>query len=225
MRVELYNLREDLGEQHDLATRMPDKAKELRGRLHAWREEVGADADAEPEVRPLEAPTHPHAAASQPRRKREKSRRLPTPARGASGSGQDLADDAAVDVGQAEVAAGVAVGELLVVEAEQVQDRGVQVVDVDLVLDGLEAELVGRAVDVPPFTPPPASHIGEAVVVVVAAVDLAGVAAGVGSSTVGVRPNSPPQMTSVSSNRPRCFRSVSRARDRPGRTRRPACGG
>ena len=54
-------------------------------------------------------------------------------------------------VGQAEVAAGVAVGELLVVEAQQVQDRGVQVVDVDLVLDGLEAELVGRAVDVPPL--------------------------------------------------------------------------
>ena len=54
----------------------------------------------------------------------------------------------AVHVGQAEVAAGVAVGELLVVEAQQVQDRGVQVVDVDLVLHGLEAELVGGAVDV-----------------------------------------------------------------------------
>ena len=34
-------------------------------------------------------------------------------------------------VGQAEVAAGVAVGQLLVVEAQQVQDRRVQVVDVD----------------------------------------------------------------------------------------------
>ena len=53
-----------------------------------------------------------------------------------------------VDVGQAEVAAGVAVGEGLVVEAEEVEDRGVEVVDVDLVLDGLEAELVGGAVDV-----------------------------------------------------------------------------
>ena len=40
----------------------------------------------------------------------------------------------AVDVGEPEIAAGVAVGELLVVEAEQVQDRRVQVVDVDLVL-------------------------------------------------------------------------------------------
>ena len=51
--------------------------------------------------------------------------------------------DVAVDVGQAEVAAGVAVGQPLVVEAEQVQDRGVQVVDVDLVLDGVVAVVVG----------------------------------------------------------------------------------
>jgi arylsulfatase A-like enzyme len=42
MRVELYNLRDDIGEQHDLAARMPDKAAELRARLHAWRKEVGA---------------------------------------------------------------------------------------------------------------------------------------------------------------------------------------
>ena len=40
--VELYNLRDDLSEQHDLASQMPDKAKELRERLHAWRESVGA---------------------------------------------------------------------------------------------------------------------------------------------------------------------------------------
>ena len=64
----------------------------------------------------------------------------------------------------------------------------------------------------PPFTPPPASHMREAVVVVVAAVDL-GLRSitGLGSSTVGVRPNSPPQITSVSSSRPRCFRSFSSA--------------
>jgi arylsulfatase A-like enzyme len=41
-RVELYNLRDDIGEQHDLAAQMPDKARELRARLHAWRERVGA---------------------------------------------------------------------------------------------------------------------------------------------------------------------------------------
>jgi arylsulfatase A-like enzyme len=42
MRVELYNLREDIGEQKNLATRMPGKVNELRARLHQWRKEVGA---------------------------------------------------------------------------------------------------------------------------------------------------------------------------------------
>ena len=51
-----------------------------------------------------------------------------------------------VHVGQAEVAALVAVGQPLVIEAEQVQDRRLQVVDVDRVLDDVEAEVVGRAV-------------------------------------------------------------------------------
>jgi len=41
-RVELYNLRADLGEQHDLATEMPEKAAELRRMLHQWRREVDA---------------------------------------------------------------------------------------------------------------------------------------------------------------------------------------
>jgi len=41
-RVELYNLRDDLGEQHDLAARMPAKAAELRRMLHEWRSQVGA---------------------------------------------------------------------------------------------------------------------------------------------------------------------------------------
>jgi len=41
-RVELYNLRADLGEQHDLAAEMPEKAAELRQMLHQWRKKVGA---------------------------------------------------------------------------------------------------------------------------------------------------------------------------------------
>ena len=40
--AELYNLKDDIGEKHDLAAEMPDKVKELRKRLHAWRTEVGA---------------------------------------------------------------------------------------------------------------------------------------------------------------------------------------
>jgi arylsulfatase A-like enzyme len=56
MRVELYNVREDIGEQNDLATKLPAKVEELRTRLHAWRKEVGA-----------QMPTHnPNYDASKP---------------------------------------------------------------------------------------------------------------------------------------------------------------
>ncbi len=41
-KVELYNLKDDLGERHDLAVTMPQKAAELRQTLHTWRAEVGA---------------------------------------------------------------------------------------------------------------------------------------------------------------------------------------
>ncbi len=56
----------------------------------------------------------------------------------------------AMHVGQAEVAAAVAVGEPFVVHTEEVENRGVEVVDVDLILNGHEAELVGRTVDMAP---------------------------------------------------------------------------
>ena len=41
-RLELYNLAEDLGEQHDLAGRLPDKVGQLHEKLKAWRKEVDA---------------------------------------------------------------------------------------------------------------------------------------------------------------------------------------
>jgi len=41
-RVELYNIREDIGEKNDLADAMPSKATELRDMLHTWRREVDA---------------------------------------------------------------------------------------------------------------------------------------------------------------------------------------
>jgi arylsulfatase A-like enzyme len=41
-RVELYNLKDDIGEQKDLAASMPDKTAELRRMLHAWCQDVGA---------------------------------------------------------------------------------------------------------------------------------------------------------------------------------------
>lgn len=41
-RVELYDLRHDIGERSDLSDRMPEKTEELRALLHAWRREVDA---------------------------------------------------------------------------------------------------------------------------------------------------------------------------------------
>jgi arylsulfatase A len=42
MRVEPYNLGEDLGETIGLSEPMPEEAAELRHRLHAWRESLSA---------------------------------------------------------------------------------------------------------------------------------------------------------------------------------------
>ena len=110
-------------------------------------------------------------------------------------------DDAAGDVGQAEVAARVAVGQPLVVEAEEVQERGVQVVVVDLVFYRGEAELVGLAVGDAAFDAAAGEPDRVAFGVVVAAV---------GALGVGRAAELAPQNTSVSSSRPRDLRSVSR---------------
>src|SRR4051812_17263045 len=54
----------------------------------------------------------------------------------ALGLSQQFGYEFSVDVGEAEVAALEAEGELFVVEPEEMQHRGVDVVDVDAVLDG-----------------------------------------------------------------------------------------
>jgi arylsulfatase A-like enzyme len=41
-KLELYNLKEDIGEKNDLAVKMPDKAKELHQLLKDWRKAVDA---------------------------------------------------------------------------------------------------------------------------------------------------------------------------------------
>ena len=76
-------------------------------------------------------------------------------------------------VRQPEVSARVAEGEALVVETEEVEDGRLQVVDVDGIHLRLEAELVCRAIDGAAFHAAAREPGREAVVVVVAAVDLA----------------------------------------------------
>ena len=56
-----------------------------------------------------------------------------------------------MNVGQPHVAAAVEVRQEPMVEAQQVQDGGVQIVDVHLVLDGRVAEVVGRPVGLAPL--------------------------------------------------------------------------
>jgi arylsulfatase A-like enzyme len=41
-KVELYNLRDDIGEQNDLAASMPELTEQLQQMLHEWREQSGA---------------------------------------------------------------------------------------------------------------------------------------------------------------------------------------
>jgi len=42
-KVQLFNLKDDPGEQNDLSAAEPDKVKELRDMLHAWRKKVNAN--------------------------------------------------------------------------------------------------------------------------------------------------------------------------------------
>ena len=74
-----------------------------------------------------------------------------------------------MNVGEPARCAVVVIGEPFVVEAEQVEDRGVEVVDVDHVLDGLVAELVGGPEAEPMLDAGAGEPGGEALGVVVAA--------------------------------------------------------
>src|SRR6185503_7320700 len=63
MRVELYDLSKDIGEQHNLAVEMPKRVEELRNRLHAWRKEVGAQMPTRNSAYDPSKPEHDPAAA------------------------------------------------------------------------------------------------------------------------------------------------------------------
>jgi len=54
-RLELYNLKDDIGEANNLAKTMPDKTRELHNRLLAWRKEINA---------PMPTPNTPRAATN-----------------------------------------------------------------------------------------------------------------------------------------------------------------
>src|SRR5262249_34357726 len=84
-------------------------------------------------------------------------------------SGEHRVDDLAVNIGQAALDAVVVEGEFLVIEAEQVQQRGVQVVNAGRPLGRLVADLVGGAVMEPRLQPRAGHPDGEDELMVVAA--------------------------------------------------------
>ena len=51
--VELYNLKEDIGETNDLAAQMPEKTTQLYRMLHRWLDNVGATVPRPGQLRPL----------------------------------------------------------------------------------------------------------------------------------------------------------------------------
>ena len=61
--IELYNLKQDLGENNNLAAKMPDKVKELHASMLKWREEVKAPVPTEKNPK-----YDPNAKFTQPRR-------------------------------------------------------------------------------------------------------------------------------------------------------------
>src|SRR5690242_13234040 len=59
---------------------------------------------------------------------------------------ENVTHDPAMYVGETVVAAGVAIGEPLVIQTQEMQDRRVEVVNRHAPLDGVPTEVVGRAV-------------------------------------------------------------------------------
>ena len=68
--LELYNLKKDLGEEDNLAQRMPGKAKELHAAMLKWRKETKAPVPTEKEPK-----YDPNAKFSPPNRGKGKQRK------------------------------------------------------------------------------------------------------------------------------------------------------
>ena len=64
--VELYNLRDDLSEKNDLASKNAPKAKELQTRLAAWRKDLNA---------PMPTPNNVKASSDVSKKKKEKNKK------------------------------------------------------------------------------------------------------------------------------------------------------
>lgn len=71
-KVELFKLTEDLGEQHNLAAKQPDRVAALREELHTWQKSVGAKF---PTPNPRYDPTKANGRGSNPPSKKTKAQK------------------------------------------------------------------------------------------------------------------------------------------------------
>ena len=110
-------------------------------------------------------------------------------------SGQQFRYNISGHVGQPEIAPLAAEGQPLVIQTKAVEQGCVQIVHVDFVFDDVECQIVGLADRLPPLIPPPATHMLNARRWW--SRPRLSLASGLRFSTIGVRPNSPPQTTSV----------------------------
>ena len=92
-------------------------------------------------------------------------------------SGNQFLHDMPGDIGEAEISSGVAIGELLVIEPEQRQNRGVKVVDMNFICDRLKSVFVRRTMDIAALNTATGHPGSKAMVVEVSAVDLSGICA------------------------------------------------
>ena len=75
--------------------------------------------------------------------------------------------DVPVDIRQTKISAAVSISEFGVIESHQMQDRGVQVVDIHSIFYRIDSQFVGRAVNVAPLGSAASEPNGETCIVVV----------------------------------------------------------
>jgi beta-aspartyl-peptidase (threonine type) len=83
-RVELYNLDDDIGEQHNLAAKMPEKVQALRERLNTWRQEVGAQMPSRNPNYDASKPEHTAPSKKNHQQRRAAAKSQPTDVKPAS---------------------------------------------------------------------------------------------------------------------------------------------
>src|SRR5260370_518956 len=93
-------------------------------------------------------------------------------------SGNQLFHHVAVNVGQSKIATSVAKSQLRVVEAKKLEQGRVEIVDMNGIFHRLKTKFVSCAVNVTTTHPSTRQPHREAVMIMVAAIDLSGIRAG-----------------------------------------------